>query len=177
MELLFRKNTGRFNGWLSYTLARTEQQVTGRTPEETGINNGNWYKTGFDKLNDISIVGNYKLNDKWRFGANFSLQTGQPVTFPNGQYEYLGITIPSYNNRNEDRLPTYHRLDVSATLTPHKNKDRKWQAEWVFGFYNLYNRRNAASITFRQNDETARNEAVRLSIFGIVPSVTYNFKF
>ncbi|PKP17782.1 MAG: hypothetical protein CVU07_03405, partial [Bacteroidetes bacterium HGW-Bacteroidetes-23] len=177
MEVLFRKNAGRFNGWLSYTLARTEQQVVGRTPEETGINNGNWYKTGFDKLNDISVVGNYKLNEKWRFGANFSLQTGQPVTYPNGQYQYLGITVPSYNNRNEDRLPTYHRLDVSATLTPSKNKDRKWQAEWVFGFYNIYNRQNAASITFRQNDETAKNEAVRLSIFGIVPSVTYNFKF
>jgi hypothetical protein len=74
-------------------------------------------------------------------------------------------------------LPSYHRLDVSATLTPHKNKKRKWQAEWVFGIYNLYNRMNAASITFRQNQETASNEAIRLSIFGIVPSATYNIKF
>ncbi len=177
LEILFRKNEGRFNGWLAYTLARTEQQVAGRTPEETGINNGDWYKTGFDKLHDLSCVGNYKLNEKWRFGANFSLQTGQPVTFPNGQYEYLGITIPNYTSRNDSRLPTYHRLDFSATLTPTKNKNRTWQAEWVFGIYNLYNRQNAASITFRQNDETARNEAIRLSIFGIVPSVTYNFKF
>ncbi|GGD31357.1 TonB-dependent receptor [Flavobacterium orientale] len=177
MEILFRKNVGRFNGWLAYTIARTEQQVVGRTPEETGINNGDWYKTGFDKLNDISVVGNYKLNEKWRFGANFSLQTGQPVTFPNGQYEYLGITVPNFTSRNDSRLPTYHRLDVSATLTPSKNKNRKWQGEWVFGFYNIYNRQNAASITFRQNDETARNEAIRLSIFGIVPSATYNFKF
>jgi len=68
-------------------------------------------------------------------------------------------------------------LDVSATLTPTKNKQRTWQAEWVFGFYNIYNRENAASITFRQNNQTARNEAIQLSIFGIVPSVTYNFKF
>jgi hypothetical protein len=105
------------------------------------------------------------------------LQTGQPVTFPNGQYQYEGITVPSYSTRNENNLPTYHRIDVSATLTPRKNKGRKWQSEWVFGIYNLYNRYNAASITFRQNDKTAQNEAVQLSIFGVVPSATYNIKF
>lgn len=177
IEFLLRKNSGRITGWLAYTLARTEQQVTGRTPNEPGINNGNWYKTGFDKLHDLSIVGNYKLNEKWRFGATFAFQTGQPVTYPNGQYEYLGITIPNFSSRNDSRLPAYHHLDLAATLTPSKNKDRKWFAEWVFGIYNVYNRQNAASITFRQNDETAKNEAIRLSIFGIVPSVTYNFKF
>jgi hypothetical protein len=177
LEVLFRKNQGKFNGWLAYTLARSEQKVEGRTPLETGINNGEWYRTGFDKLHDVSIVGNYNYNEKWRFGANFSFQTGQPITLPNGQYNYLGITVPSYGLRNENNLPAYHRLDVSATLTPSKNKDRKWQGEWVFGVYNIYNRMNAASITFRQNKETAGNEALRLSIFGIIPSVTYNFKF
>lgn len=177
LELLFRKNTGRLNGWVSYTLSRTEQQVKGRTPEEPGINNGRWYLTGYDKLHNLSLVGNYKLTDKWRFGAIFALQTGQPVTYPNGRYEYLGITIPSYGGRNESKLPTYHHLDVSATLTPKKNKGRKWQSEWVFSIYNIYNRQNAASIAFRQNKETAANEALRLSIFGIVPSATYNFKF
>lgn len=177
LEVYFRKNTGRFSGWLSYTLSRTEQQVEGRTPIETGINNGDWYKTGFDKTHNLSLVSSYKLNEKWRFGGTFTLQTGQPVTFPNGQYEYEGITVPNYSTRNENNLPTYHRIDVSATLTPRKNKGRKWQSEWVFGIYNLYNRQNAASITFRQNDETARNEAVQLSIFGIVPSATYNIKF
>jgi hypothetical protein len=177
MEVLFRKNAGQFRGWVSYTLSRTEQQVAGRTPEETGINNGNWYKTGFDKTHNLAIVGNYKLNEKWRFSSNFILQTGQPVTFPTGQYEYQGITVPIFSSRNENNLPMYHRLDVSATLTPRKNKGRKWQAEWVFGIYNIYNRQNAASITFRQNQETGTNEALRLSIFGIVPSATYNVKF
>lgn len=177
LEVLFRKNAGRFKGWVSYTLSRTEQQVAGRTPEETGINNGNWYKTGFDKLHNLAVVANYKLNEKWRFSANLIAQTGQPVTFPNGQYQYEGITVPVFGARNEENLPTYHRLDVSATLTPTKNKGRKWQAEWVFGIYNLYNRQNAASITFRQNQETGSNEALRLSIFGIVPSATYNIKF
>lgn len=177
MEVLFRKNTGKFNGWIAYTLSRSEQQTPGRTPEETGINNGNWYKTGFDKLHDLSVVANYKLSSKWRFGATFALQTGQPVTFPNGQYEFMGIRVPSYGARNEDNLPAYHHLDVSATLTPKGNDGRNWQGEWVFSIYNLYNRRNAASIAFRQNETTGLNEAVRLSIFGIIPSVTYNFKF
>jgi hypothetical protein len=177
LEVLFRKNSGRLNGWLSYTLSRTEQQVEGRTREEPGINNGRWYLTGYDKLHNLSLVGNYRLTDKWRFGSIFALQTGQPVTFPNGQYEYQGITIPSYSARNESKLPTYHHLDVSATLTPKKNKGRKWQSEWVFSIYNIYNRYNSASIAFRQNKETGINEAVRLSIFGIVPSATYNFKF
>lgn len=177
VEVLLRKNVGRISGWLSYTLARTEQQTPGRNANEPGINNGNWYKTGFDKLHDLSLVGNYKLNEKWRFGATFAFQTGQPVTFPNGQYEYLGVSVPSFEARNNSRLPAYHHLDLAATLTPSKNKDRKWFAEWVFGIYNVYNRQNAASITFRQNENTARNEGIRLSIFGIVPSVTYNFKF
>ena len=177
LEVLFRKNTGRFKGWLSYTLSRTEQQVKGRTPTETGINNGEWYKTGFDKMHNLAVVANYKLTKKWRFSANFTFQTGQPVTFPNGQYEYEGITVPNFTARNESNLPSYHHLDISATLTPTKNKGRKWQAEWVFGIYNVYNRQNAASITFRQNKETGANEALRLSIFGIVPSATYNFKF
>jgi len=177
LEVLFRKNTGRFKGWLSYTLSRTEQKVEGRTAVETGINNGNWYKTGFDKLHNLAVVANYKWTEKWRFSANLTFQTGQPVTFPNGQYEYEGITVPNYSSRNENNLPAYHRIDVSATLTPRKNKKRKWEAEWVFGIYNLYNRQNAASITFRQNQETGTNEALRLSIFGIVPSATYNVKF
>jgi hypothetical protein len=117
------------------------------------------------------------LNPKWTFGANFTLQTGQPVTYPNGQYQYQGLNIPSYGLRNENNLPTYHHLDVSATLIPKKNLNRKWQAEWVFSIYNIYSRRNAASIGFAQNEETGQNEATRLSIFGIVPAVSYNFKF
>ena len=177
LEILFRKNEGKLNGWISYTLSRSEQQTPGRNSSESGINNGEWYKTGWDKLHNLSITGMYKLNEKWSFSSIFSLQSGQPVTYPNGQYEYQGITIPSYGLRNENRLPTYHRLDVSATLNPTKNKNRNWQGEWVFGIYNLYSRKNAASISFRQNQDSGNNEAVRLSIFGIVPSVTYNFKF
>lgn len=177
LEIMVRKNKGRFNGWISYTLSKSEQQTQGRTPEEPGINNGEWYSSAYDKTHNLAITSAYNLNEKWSFGANFALQSGQPVTYPNGQYEYLGITVPSYGLRNENRLPAYHHLDISATLTPRKNKDRNWKGEWVFSIYNLYNRMNAASINFRQNVDTGVNEAVQLSIFGVVPAVSYNFKF
>ncbi|MBZ4034374.1 TonB-dependent receptor [Flavobacterium sp. 17A] len=177
LEFMVKKNKGKFNGWISYTLSKSEQQTPGRTAEEPGINNGKWYASAYDKTHNLAITTAYNLNEKWSFGANFALQSGQPVTYPNGQYEYLGITVPSYGLRNENRLPAYHHLDISATLTPQKNKDRKWKGEWVFSIYNLYNRMNAASINFRQNVDTGVNEAVQLSIFGIVPAVSYNFKF
>jgi len=174
---LAKKNEGKLSGWISYTLSRSEQQTPGRTADEIGINNGDWYKTGWDKTHNLSVTGIYELNDKWSFGSIFSLQTGQPVTYPNGQYQYLGITVPSFSERNSNNLPTYHRLDISATMTPRNNEGKKVKGEWVFGIYNLYSRKNAASISFRQNQDSGNNEAVRLSIFGIVPSVTYNFKF
>ncbi len=177
LELLLRKNTGKLNGWISYTLSRSEQQTPGRTANEIGLNNGNWYSSIYDKLHNLAITGNYNWSDKWSFGANFILQTGQPVTFPNGQYQYQGITIPSFGLRNVDRLPAFHHLDISATYIPKPQKKKNWQGEWVFSVYNVYNRQNAASISFRQNNETGANEAVRFSIFGAVPAVSYNFKF
>ena len=177
LEVMLKKNEGRLNGWISYTLSRSEQQTPGRTNLETGINNGQWYKSAYDKLHNLAVTSSYLLNEKWSLGANFALQSGQPVTYPNGQYQYLGITIPSYGLRNENRLPTYHHLDISATLTPRKNSNRNWKGEWVFSIYNLYNRKNAAAINFRQNSDTGNNEAVKTSIFGMVPAVSYNFKF
>jgi hypothetical protein len=177
LEVLFRKNTGKLQGWIAYTLSKSEQRTPGRTPQEIGINNGEWYNSAWDKTHDISVTGSYELSPKWTFGANFIFQTGQPFTFPNGQYEYNGIIVPTFEARNSSKLQSFHHLDLSATLTPSKNKDRRWQGEWVFSIYNVYNRMNAASVSFRQDTDTMRNEAVKLSIFGIIPAVTYNFKF
>ncbi len=177
MELLLRKNTGRLTGWLAYTLSRSEQRTPGRTPMEPGINNGNWYNTNYDKTHDLSMTGSYELNKKWQFNANFIFQTGLATTYPNAQYEYEGITIPVYGERNGDRLPSYHRLDLSATYEPGIKKDKKIESFWTFGLYNVYNRQNAYSISFRENSDTGVNEAVRLSLFGIIPSIIYNFKF
>ncbi len=176
LELLIRKNKGNFTGWFAYTLAKSEQRTPGGNAGGPGINDGEWYYTPYDRTHDLSFTGTYRLNDKWRFSANVIYQTGRPVTYPDGQYEYEGLSIASYSDRNSNRLPAYHRIDVSAILVPGK-PNRKWKGEWVFGIYNIYNRRNAASISFSQNRETGLNEATRTAIFGIVPSVTYNFKF
>ncbi len=177
VEMLLRKNSGKFQGWLSYTLSKSEQRTPPRNENETGINNGAWYNTPYDKPHDISVYASYELSDKWSFNSNFIFQTGRPTNYPIGQFVFQDVVVPYYGLRNVERLPSYHRLDLSAVLTPKKNKGRKWQSEWVFSIYNAYNRRNAASINFRQNEDTGVNEAVRTSIFGIVPSVTYNFKF
>ncbi|EAQ49321.1 putative outer membrane protein, probably involved in nutrient binding [Leeuwenhoekiella blandensis MED217] len=176
LEFLAKKNKGKFTGWLAYTLSRSEQQTPGRTPTETGINNGDWYPSAYDKTHDISAYVNFELNKKWNFNANFVFQTGQPTNFPVSQSQFQGLTIANYATRNQQRLPSYNRLDLSATLTP-KNKNKTIKGEWVFSIYNVYNRMNAASITFRTNEDTGANEALRTSIFGILPSVTYNFKF
>jgi len=177
LEVLFRKNEGKFTGWLSYTLSKSEQRSLGGNAGGLGINNGEWYNTAFDRTHDISLTGSYQLNDKWSFGTNFVFQTGRPVTYPNGQYAYEGLSIASYSDRNSDRLPVYHRLDISATYKPNRKPHKRLKGEWVFGIYNAYDRKNAASISFGQNIETGANEATRTAIFGIMPSVTYNFKF
>lgn len=177
LEFLLRKTEGRFKGWLAYTLSKSEQQTKGRTATEIGINNSNWYNTPYDKTHDVSFTGSYNWNPKWEINTNFIFQTGQPTTFPNGQYVYNNISIPSFSNRNTNRLPTYHRLDVSLNYTPKPTINKGIQSFWVFSVYNIYNRKNAASITFRENRNTNSNEAIRTSIFGIIPSISYNFKF
>ncbi|WP_111308410.1 TonB-dependent receptor [Confluentibacter sediminis] len=177
LEVLFKKNEGRLNGWLAYTLSKSKQQTKGRTPSELGINNGNWYHTPYDKTHDISLTASYKYSEKWKINANFLFQTGRPTTFPNSQYIYNGISVPNYSLRNSNRLPSYNRLDISTTYTPKPEKKEGWQSYWVFGIYNVYNRKNAASINFGNNEASGFNEATRFSIFGIVPSISYNFKF
>ncbi len=176
IELLIKKTKGDFTGWLGYTWSKAKQQTVDSFIGGPGINNGEWYNANFDRPHDLSITANYKLNKKWSIGGNFIFQTGRPVTFPNAQYQYLDMSVANYGLRNENRLPAYHRIDLSATYVPNRD-NKRWKGEWVFGIYNVYNRKNAASITFGQNENTLQNEAVKTSIFGIVPAITYNFKF
>ena len=176
LEFLLRKSRGNFTGWLAYTISKSEQRTPGGNAGGPGINDGDWYYTPYDRTHDLSITGTYKLNKKWRLSANLIYQTGRPVTYPTAQYTYEDLSIANYSDRNANRLPAYHRIDVSAILVPGK-PNKKWKGEWVFSIYNIYNRRNAASISFSQNRQTGLNEATRTAIFGIVPSVTYNFKF
>ena len=176
-ELLFRKNKGRFKGWFAYTLSKSEQQTKGLNASDPGINNGNWYNTPYDKTHDISITSSYDLSDKWKLNANFIYQTGQPTTYPNGQYEYNNLIVSTFESRNSSRLDAYHRFDISGTYNSKKNKDKQWKGEWVFSIYNLYNRKNTQSLNFRENQDTGQNEALKLSLFGAIGAVSYNFKF
>lgn len=177
LEVLFKKTQGQLTGLVAYTLSKAEQQTKGLGQNDPGINKGDWYNAPYDKTHDLSLSVTYTPSKKWQWNANFIAQTGQPVTYPIGQYEFMGTRVPNYGKRNAQRLPFYHRLDIAATLTPKKNSARKLQGSWVFGIYNIYNRRNAATISFKEDRETGNNQAYRLSIFGIVPSVTYNIQF
>tara|TARA_A100001015_G_scaffold136647_1_gene151565 strand:- start:585 stop:2939 length:2355 start_codon:yes stop_codon:yes gene_type:complete len=176
IEFLLKKSDGRHKFWLAYTLSKSEQKTAGRNSSENGINMSEWYNTPHDNPHDISINSEYRINKKLKIVGNFIFQTGQPTNYPNSQYTYMNLNVPNYGKRNSQRLPNYHRMDVNLTLNPEK-KNKKVESSWVFGIYNLYNRDNASSIIFRRNNETLKNEAVQISIFGIVPSVTYNFKF
>ena len=175
-EILLKKSEGRHKFMVAYTLSKSEQKTPGRNSLEDGINFSNWYNTPYDKPHDFSINTEYILSKKLKIIGNFIYQTGQPTNYPNSQYTYMNLNVPNYGKRNSQRLPNYHRMDINLTLTPEK-KNKKIESSWVFGIYNLYDRDNASSIIFRRNNETLKNEAVQISIFGIVPSVTYNFKF
>lgn len=169
LEFFLKKKKGRFTGWLSYTLSRTERQIE-------GINNGNWYAAKQDRTHDLSLVGMYQLSKKWSISALFVFYTGSAVTFPSGKYTIEGNTAYYYTERNGYRMPNYHRLDISATYES-KNTGR-YQSSWNFGLYNVYGRENAYTITFEDDPNDAnRTRAVQTALFKWVPSVTYNFKF
>lgn len=169
LELFFKKKYGKFNGWIGYTLSKTERKFD-------LINDGNWFKARQDKPHDISIVGIYKAGKRWIFSSTFVYSSGSAVTFPIGKYNLDGQTIFYYGERNGNRTPNFHRLDFSATLEGKPNK--KFKSSWNFGVYNLYNRKNPFSIEFQDNpDNSSQTQAVQRSLFGIIPSVTWNFKF
>jgi hypothetical protein len=169
IELFLKKKVGKFNGWIGYTLAKTERQFE-------GIDNGNWFNAKQDRTHDVSLVGIYKTNSRWTLSSTFVYNTGNAITFPSGKYQLDGKTLFYYTERNGYRTPAYHRMDFSATLEGKAGK--KYQSSWSFGIYNLYNRKNAFSIDFQDNpDDPTKTQALQTSLFGIIPSVTWNFKF
>lgn len=168
LELMARKNSGRFTGWIGYTLSRTERLID-------GINNGNWYNARQDRTHDVSIVGTYELNQRWSFSALWTYNTGNAVTFPSGKYTVDDQVVFSYTERNAARMPAYHRLDLSATL---KRVRARYESAWNFSLYNAYGRMNAYTITFKENEsDPSRTSAIKTSLFRWVPSISYSFKF
>ncbi|WP_026473078.1 TonB-dependent receptor [Alkaliflexus imshenetskii] len=171
LEFLTRFNYGRWNGWVGYTYSRSKRQAD-------GINNDNWYLSPYDHPHDCSIVIMHNLSQRVSFAANWVYFSGSPATFPVGRFESGGSIIPIYSQRNAERLPDYHRMDLSVTLRNRERPERKWQGEWVFSTYNTYGRKNAWVINFeKQENEQYATRAMKTYLFSIVPAVTYNFKF
>lgn len=168
-EFLFRKNTGKLTGWVGYTWSKTMRQFD-------QINNGKAFPARQDRRHDFSVVGMYELSPKLKFSAVWVFNTGNAVTFPNGKYEIDGHTVGYYTERNGYRMPDYHRLDLGLTWI--RKQTAKYESSWNFSVYNAYGRENAYYITFRQNKINPELiEAVQISLFKVVPSISYNFKF
>lgn len=169
VELYLRKKYGKLTGWAAYTISRTENRIE-------GINNSGWYPVRYDKTHDLSLVAVYRPARRITLSGVWTYTTGNAVTFPSGRYEINGVFVPYYTERNGYRMPAYHRLDLSLSIDG-RNR-RKWKSQWDLSVYNAYNRHNAYMITFRESEANpGTTEAVRLSLFGIVPSISYNFKF
>jgi len=181
IELQAKKRAGRLTGWASYVYSRSERLVNGEFPEEQ-INFGKYYPSNYDKPHNVKIVGNYRITQRWSFAANFIYGTGRPFTAPyskyninNGLFEY--ITVGNFSQRNQYRIPDYHRLDISVTLSQGHKKYRKWKGSWTFSIYNVYGRKNAYSVFFR-NEYGTPPMPYKLAILGVpFPSLTYNFTF
>ena len=168
-ELLAKKKMGIVSGWISYTLSKAERKIE-------GINEGEWYNAKQDRTHDISIVSIVELNSKWSVSGVFVYYTGDAVTFPTGKYSFEGQTIYQYAKRNANRMPTYHRLDLSVTYE-NRNKNKR-ETSWNFSLYNVYGRENAYRINFQDDPlDKTKTQIIQTSLFRWVPSITYNFKF
>ncbi|GHS90956.1 collagen-binding protein [Bacteroidia bacterium] len=169
-EFMVKKNKGRLTGFVNYTLSRSERTI----PE---INNGKTYLAPYDKTHTINVVGTYELSKKVSLSATWIFATGNPTTYPTGRFEINGEYFPIYSGRNEYRKPDYDRLDLSLTYVPNPDSKKWWKGEWNFSIYNVYSRKNPWMITYNQDDATGLPYAEMIYLFGIVPSITYNFKF
>lgn len=171
VEFLTRFDYGRWNGWVGYTWSKSQRKMS-------GIIEDDWYFSPYDHPHDCSVVVNHRTSQRVSISANWIYYTGSPVTFPVGRFESRGDILPIYSKRNAERMPDYHRLDVSLTLKGKNRPERKWESEWVFSVYNAYGRKNAWAINFQQDEDDAyKTKATKLYLFSVIPAVTYNFKF
>jgi hypothetical protein len=170
-EFLVRRNSGKLTGWISYTLSRSERKIE-------GINNNQTYLSNFDRTHNLSVVTTYNISPRLSVSANWVYVSGVPATLPIGRYYFGNVLIPVYSDRNEARLPAYHRLDLSITLKNKNKKERRFNSEWNFSVYNVYNRKNPYSYYFEtQKDNPQVIKSYKMSLLPIVPSITYNFNF
>ncbi len=171
-EFQLKFNFEKLNGWLSYTLSKTIRDI----PQ---INGGTSYRSPYDKPNDIALVVNYQLNQKWSLSANWVYASGTPMTIPAGFYEMDNVIQPYYNigDRNKARMPDYHRLDLGLTWKSAEKPNKRVQSEWNLSIYNAYARHNPWAVNFVRDEETNTIKAEMTYLFSIVPSITYNITF
>ena len=173
-ELFIKKNKGDLTGWIGYTLSRTDRKF----PD---IKNGERYPAKFDRTHDLSVVANYELNDKWQFGGVFVFGTGNAFTPLRSFYVIDQKFNARYGDRNSARIDDYHRIDLSATWTPRGRSYRGFASSWTFSVYNSYNRLNPFFIYYTtetdDNFTSASGTAVKVALFPVIPSITWNFKF
>ena len=177
IELLYNKKKGRNQLMLNYTWARSQRQVEA-TANQEGVNNGRWYSSNFDKPHTLNINYFFIVNPKQNLSVNFTYSTGRPTTAPVSAYSNQNIlNIPVYSDRNQFRIPDYHRLDFAYTVEGARNDEKKWKSSWTFSLYNIYGRKNAYSVYFKQSP-FQRVTAYRIAVLGtIFPALTYNFNF
>ena len=168
-EFYIRKRTGKITGWISYTLSKTRHKFE-------LVDGGNPFPARHDRTHDLSVVAMYKVHPRVAISGTFVYQTGNAATFPSGKYVIDGRPVNYFTERNGYRMPDYHRLDIGATI--YGKPTRKFITEWNIFVYNVYHRLNAYTINFQESSTNpGTTEAVKLALFGIVPSVTFNFKF
>jgi hypothetical protein len=170
-EFLVRLNEEKLSGWISYTWSRTFRKI----PE---INDGNPYPAPYDKPHNLAVVANYRISKRFTISLNWIYATGSAVTFPTGRALILGKITPIYSDRNAYRFPDYHRLDLSMTFSSKNKPGKRFNWDLNVSVYNVYNRHNTWAINFLQDEKLPDvTYAEKIYLFGIVPSVTFNFHF
>ena len=175
VELLIKKPRGKLNGWISYSYSRSFIKLDSEHNEET-VNFGNYFPSNFDKPHDLSIVSNYKLTKRFSLSANFAYQTGRPITYPVGKYNFNGIEYVNYSDRNQFRIPDYYRLDIGLNIEGNHKIKKFAHSFWNISIYNVLGKNNPYSVFFVS--ETGEIKAYKSSIFSVpIPTITFNFKF
>ena len=175
VEAMLKKNTGKLNGWVSYTYSRSLVKSDGNEETEV-INNGKYYPSNFDKPHDLTFVGNYRFSRRFSTSVNLTYSTGRPITVPLATYELGGVKRVYYSDRNQFRIPDYYRADIALNIEGNHKVRKLAHSSWTVSVYNITGRKNPYSIYFISED--SKIKGYKLSIFGQpIPTVTYNFKF
>lgn len=175
IEVLLKKQEGRLNGWLGYTYSRSLIKLNSQFNEEK-VNDGKYFASNFDKPHDFSAVLNYRITKRYSFSSNFIYQTGRPITYPIGTYEYGNAQYTVYSDRNKFRIPDYYRLDIGINIEGNHKIKKLAHSFWNISVYNVLGRNNPYSVFFVT--DKGQIKAYKTSIFSIpIPSITYNFKF